>query len=134
MIQKCTRLKSACDVKICFYYGIHGNLFRARFHSCPFPGEYTCTAINSLGECSTSALLLGPDRYQAWLAEQGKGPAAVPSPRLVQLESPIPKRPDSFYRPVAEKVLDVTSEAPLSDYEDPDKVPKGETIQFVPNS
>ena len=23
-------------------------------------GEYSCTAINSLGECSTSALLLGP--------------------------------------------------------------------------
>ena len=90
-------------------------------------GEYTCTAINSLGECSTSALLLGPDRYQAWLAEQGKGPApaaapvrvpAAPSPRVP--ESPIPKRPDSFYRPVAEKILDVTSEAP--DYDDPDKV------------
>ena len=86
------------------------------------PGEYTCTAINSLGECSTSALLLGPDRYQAWLAEQGKGPAAAHSPRMAQLESPIPKRPDSFYRPVAEKILDVTSEAPLSDYDDPDKV------------
>ncbi len=64
-------------------------------------GEYTCTAINSQGEVSTGALLLGPDRYAAWLAEQHGEPTPAPQPKtplLSELEQrldrpmPEPKR------------------------------------------
>ena len=83
-------------------------------------GEYTCTAINSQGEVSTSALLLGPDRYAAWLAEQRGEPvqAAPPKKPLIaeleqRLESPRP--PADFYRPMSERALDMNTDQGLPD-------------------
>ena len=74
-----------------------------------------------------------PERYAGWLREdeeakgrtqqKGRGRAVVSELEAKVDRPPTPKRgresPTSFYRPLSERMLDVTIEARMSDVEEP---------------
>ncbi len=90
-------------------------------------GEYTCTAINALGESTTAGMLMTPEQYHNWLGQQQDESdhsatrdqqRAVLSELGQRLESPKPASPRGFYRPMAERMLDAHVQERMSDVDD----------------
>ncbi|XP_074662091.1 titin-like isoform X2 [Tubulanus polymorphus] len=99
-------------------------------------GEFTCTAINPVGETSETVFLMGEDRYRQWLAaeeaardrDQEKERQKVLLSELeTRLESPR-QRKETFFTPRAERRLEQSIQRRISEDESRMSQPRGDFV------